>query len=69
MKVYNASYSETWGYGGFQEYEFIIIANTESEALGLALDSEAGGKAEHWNIEEINTKEPFAHQVSERSNA
>ena len=67
MKVYNASYRETWRYGGFQEYEFIIIANTESEALGLALESSAGGKSNHWTIEEINTDKTFAYQISERS--
>jgi len=55
MKVYTLSYSINWKFGGYESYEYIVIANTKSEALGLALEAKKDTKAKHWEITEIPT--------------
>lgn len=67
LKVYTASYSATYGYGAFDDYEYVIVANTESEALGFALEAEPSSVAKYWNIAELNTSEPGATWIYERS--
>ena len=67
MNTYQASYRETWNYGGFQDNEYIVIANTEAEALGLALESESGSKKENWEITEIDTTRAHATETYDRS--
>ncbi len=37
MKVFRASLRQSWRFGGFLDEEYIIVANIESEALGLAM--------------------------------
>ncbi len=58
MNVYRGSFERTGRYWEFHPYEFmeaIVIANTESEALGLVLDYYPKTKAANWSIDLINT--------------
>ncbi len=67
MNVYRGSYSETWNYGGFQDYEVIVVANTESEALGMVLEEISDSRSDNWYIDQIDTSTPRVMQTSERS--
>lgn len=53
LKIYRASLYETYGYGAFDEISLIISANTESEALGVALQEYGQFEAKHWCVLEM----------------
>ena len=53
MKAFRARYNS----GDFKDKEFyVVFATTESEALGLALESEIESNADDWEIIEIKCK-------------
>lgn len=54
LKVYTASYYETYGYGAYDDIECIVIANTESEALGFLITDHPETEAEKWGIVEVD---------------
>lgn len=64
MKVFDATYAWQGGWGAYEYRDYVIIANTKEEALGLALEAELNTKAENWLINEINTSLPKAHYIS-----
>lgn len=68
MKLYNASMNKSFGYGAFENLELVVIANFESEALGLALDHHKQSKAEDWTLIEIDTSRIGTHYISDDSN-
>lgn len=68
MNIYHASYYMSYGYGAFDEYECLIVANTEAEALGFALEAEPNTKAAGWSITEIDISVAGSHYLSSRSN-
>ena len=55
MNTYRASYRETWAYGGYEDKECIVVANTEQEALGLVLEEEPKTNTKDWEITPIDT--------------
>ncbi len=55
MKVFRASLRQSWRFGGFLDEEYIIVANIESEALGLAMEANQSSNSKDWEIEEIDT--------------
>ncbi len=67
MNIYQASYFMQYGHGAYDEYEYVVVANTESEALGLALEAEHSTKGEGWSITELGSSIPTAHYMSSRS--
>lgn len=64
MKVYQASYYKNFNYGAYDEYEYIICANSENEALGYALQSQGNTIATNWEFEEIDIKCAEAYYIS-----
>lgn len=66
MKVFKAEYDETWRYGGYEEITLIIVANSESEALGFALEAYPK-KGNLWSIDEVETTKPSVEVILERS--
>ena len=66
-KVYAASYYRSFNYGAYDEYEYVIIASSESEALGYALQYEAKTEADFWSFEEVDVQHCGAHYISSRS--
>lgn len=63
LKLYQASYYQTYGYGAYDEYEYVTVANNEQEALGLALAEEPSTIAKHWTIIELDATAVGAHRI------
>lgn len=68
MKTFHATFDKSYGWGTWDEVECIIIANIESEALGMALTKYSDTVADGWTFEEIDTTTPAVHTISKRSN-
>lgn len=66
MNTYRASYRETWAYGGYEDKEYIVIANTEQEALGLVLEEEPKSNTKDWEIILIDNTKPSVLLTYER---
>jgi len=64
MKVFNASYSSQLKYGGYENKEFVIVATSESVALGLALHELPKSEKEDWSLTEIPLDDEGVHFVS-----
>ena len=58
MNAYKAFYYKDWGWCAYDEEECIIIANTEQEALGFALQEYPDSIAEYWNLTLIDMTKP-----------
>ena len=67
LNVFVASYYESGRYGYYYEAEYVICANTESEALGFALSAEPKTTAKHWSFLQINTATAGTTKVLTRS--
>ena len=68
LKVFKCEYNWIGNYGNYQEANYIIVANNETEALGIALEQIPTSKKKDWEIEEIDTSFVGAHWVSSASN-
>lgn len=66
MKVFRASYSWSGRYGAFEDSEYIVVANTENEALGMALEVKPCSGGQNWDIIEIDTTKECIHFITER---
>ena len=64
MKVFNASYDDSWNYGGCIEINCVVTANTESEAFGLLLESYPNLRTSKWLIEELDLTDVGVDQIS-----
>lgn len=53
MQTFSAYFSGQDAYG-----DYIIVANTESEALGLALEAQPTSNACNWSLELIDQTKP-----------
>lgn len=51
MKLFIAHYDESWRYGGYECGTLLVSANTESEALGVVLESRPHLKSGCWLVE------------------
>lgn len=65
MKLFKAEYDWHGSRGAYEEIKYIVVANTEEEALGLVLEAEEKTSSDFWNIEEIDATVPAAHWISE----
>lgn len=68
LKVFKCEHSWTGGYGNYDRDSYIIVANNETEALGIALEQIPTSKKKDWEIEEIDISSIGAHWVSSDSN-
>ena len=66
MSCYKAECRQYGACGWYQDYDYVIFANTEAEALGLALDAQPDTSAADWELEEL--KPEGAHFISSGSN-
>ena len=66
MKVYKAEYQWSGGMGAWEHSWHVVVANTETEALGLAMNEVPYSKAEDWEISEINVLDPGVTYIAER---
>ena len=57
MKTFIGKYRWYGSYGAYASFDYIVVANTESEALGLLLETEPKTTADDWNLEEVDTTE------------
>jgi hypothetical protein len=56
MNWYIARYNWEGGRGAFQIYDYLIKAETENVALGLALVTRPETKAEDWSFEKLSAE-------------
>lgn len=63
LSVFAAEYSYTC-WGETQTRGCVVIANTESEALGLLLDAEPDTKSAHWSLTKIDQRIPASHYIT-----
>lgn len=68
MKIFHADFKEKWSRGGYETADYIITANSESEALGLALEARCDSLAHHWTISEIDASKVSIECISSYSN-
>lgn len=68
MNVYTAEYYEVY-HADHIEIMCIIVANTEAEALALALEKIPDSVASRWDINKVDTNEKGAiillHQIDQ----
>lgn len=67
LTVFWGSYYYSGGYGFYDSADLIITANTESEALGVALSERPESKAEFWSFEKIDCTNVAATLISASS--
>ena len=68
MKTFLAEYNWNGAYGAFEYKDVVVIAESESAALGLVLMSYEDTQAENWTFKEINTKIEGVYYVSSDCN-
>ena len=66
LKVFTAEYNETWNYGGYETIHTIVVANTESEALGLVLEAYSD-LPDNWCVEEVDMSKVRVEQIERTS--
>jgi len=66
LKVFTAEYNETWNYGGYETIHTVVVANTESEALGLVLTCYSN-LPNNWSIEEVDTSKVRVEEIERTS--
>lgn len=67
LKLFHASFSQTWSYGGYEYEDCIVCANTEEEALGLVLEHKPDSQARYWSITELDTTKVGVEEISSSS--
>jgi hypothetical protein len=65
LKAFVGEYHEVWAYGGYHKIICTVVANTESEALGLLLEKYPK-LPDHWCVEEISLDKPAVIELSDR---
>lgn len=66
MNVYLATYFQAWAYGAYLDIHLIIVANTENEALGLALHDNQETIAAKWKLYPLDTTVLSVTQIIRR---
>jgi hypothetical protein len=64
MNTYTASYFRTGKYGSYEDHQAVIVAETESEALGFALIHYPATDAKYWSIYEVPPQKGVTHILS-----
>jgi hypothetical protein len=67
-KCFSVSYGWSGGYGAFQDYCWIVIAETKEKAIGMACQAnpETSAAPDCWSAQEIPLSEQGVYYVSER---
>lgn len=55
LPVFLAYYSKSWGCGEWEDHTCVIVANTQSEALGIALERYSGTESCYWTLLPVDT--------------
>jgi hypothetical protein len=63
-----ASYGWAGAYGAYEERVYVIVANTQTEALSMALEQVPNSRVGHWEVELIETTAPHVKLLSAISN-
>jgi hypothetical protein len=66
MKTFLAEYSWHGSYGAYDDRWLVVIAETASVAMGLALEAESDTEGQYWTITEINNNVAKAHSITSR---
>ena len=66
-KVWSCHYDYRGGWGAFQEYRCIVVAEIESKALGMALMEFPDTCPEDWSAYEIDITKENVHFISSAS--
>lgn len=64
LKPFIGSYRDSWAYGGYENIDVFIAANTESEALGMILEQYPTKTTKCWSIQEMHLDEPYIEYIS-----
>jgi hypothetical protein len=69
MKIFHVSYQWCGGWGAYQEYEFIVVAETADKAIGMAVQFNPNTETskEWWSATEIPTNTELVYRVSSAS--
>jgi len=67
LTLFLFSYYDHWAYGGFEMKEIAVVANTESEALGMILDKYPETTPTKWCHNSVDMTRPNIIELSERS--
>lgn len=59
LKVFEASYYKSFGYGAYDEGKGIVVANTESEALGVCLQGNPETDPDGWDFDEVDVSKVY----------
>jgi hypothetical protein len=65
-KVWHCNYSWYGGYGAYQEYDCVVIAEIESKALGMALMKYEDTVPDCWTATEIPIDKELVRHINER---
>jgi|GEM_PF-4110287 len=63
MKVFDVDYTQYFSYGAYDEFTGFVVANTESEALGLCLEAYPSTQKEYWTIVEVSLESVGVHGI------
>jgi hypothetical protein len=63
LKVWSAVYNLSLGYGASEYGETVVVANTESEALGLCLIAAPKTNARGWVLCPVDTSTAHCEDV------
>lgn len=66
-KIWRCCYRWSGGRGGFQDYDCVVIAETESKAIGMALMEYSDTKPDCWKAYEIESTFESVTPISESS--
>ena len=67
MKVYHASYYNSYGYGAFDEIDLIVIAESLHDAFNMVLEANERTNKDCWDVKEISLNHPTIKLIHERS--
>jgi len=67
FKVWHAQYSWRGGYGTFQEYDIIVIAETKERAHSWVVMEYQKTSPKDWEVTEIPTNKDGTYFISENS--
>jgi len=68
LKFFLANYYRSYGFGGYDNIYCTVVANTESEALGLLIEQYVKTDAKYWCVWEPDCSKISVDEISNNSN-
>ena len=68
LKVWKVSYYWNGGWGAYQTYEYVCVAENETQAIELAISDSGEKDRTNWYATEINVDKAEAHQINQQCN-